>query len=52
MRGAGCTFNDLIDMKLNSKVKRTSNRPLPSGEISVFKASIWLVFKASLASQY
>ncbi|MBL41876.1 MAG: 4-hydroxybenzoate octaprenyltransferase [Rhodospirillaceae bacterium] len=46
MRGAGCTFNDLIDMKLDSKVKRTSNRPLPSGEITIFKASIWLVFQS------
>ncbi len=42
MRGAGCTFNDIIDMKLDSKVQRTASRPLPSGEISKKNAIIWL----------
>ena len=46
MRGAGCTFNDLIDMKLDSEVKRTSNRPLPSGEVTIFQALLWLIFQS------
>ncbi len=45
MRGAGCTFNDLVDMKLDSRVQRTADRPLPSGEITVKKAVIWLAFQ-------
>lgn len=46
MRGAGCTFNDLIDMKLDSRVQRTANRPLPSGDISVFRAISWLIIQS------
>ncbi|WP_162651977.1 4-hydroxybenzoate octaprenyltransferase [Lentilitoribacter sp. Alg239-R112] len=34
MRGAGCTFNDLVDHKLDAKVERTRSRPLPAGRIS------------------
>ena len=29
MRGAGCTFNDIIDRKLDAEVARTRGRPLP-----------------------
>ena len=46
MRGAGCTFNDLIDMKLDSKVLRTASRPLPSGEISIKNAIIWFLLQS------
>ena len=34
MRGAGSTFNDLIDRKIDAKVERTRGRPLPSGRVS------------------
>jgi len=34
MRGAGCTYNDLIDRDIDAKVARTSGRPLPSGQVS------------------
>lgn len=33
MRGAGCTYNDLIDFDLDAKVERTRARPLASGRL-------------------
>lgn len=48
MRGAGCTINDLWDQKIDSKVKRTENRPLPSGTITVPKAITWLGLQLSV----
>ncbi len=38
MRGAGCTFNDITDRKIDAGVERTSQRPLPSGQVSLVKA--------------
>jgi 4-hydroxybenzoate polyprenyltransferase len=35
MRGAGCTFNDMVDRKYDAAVARTRGRPIPSGAISV-----------------
>src|SRR3954469_24562544 len=35
MRGAGCTWNDILDRDLDAKVQRTRSRPLPSGQVSV-----------------
>src|SRR3954462_3505700 len=29
MRGAGCTYNDIIDRDIDAKVARTATRPLP-----------------------
>lgn len=34
MRGAGCTYNDLVDEKIDAEVERTRSRPLPSGQVS------------------
>ncbi|EFG9152738.1 4-hydroxybenzoate octaprenyltransferase [Escherichia coli] len=34
MRGAGCTYNDLADEKIDEKVERTRSRPLPSGKVT------------------
>ncbi|KAH9818980.1 UbiA prenyltransferase family-domain-containing protein [Melampsora americana] len=48
MRGAGCTINDLWDQKIDSKVKRTENRPLPSGSITIPKAITWLGLQLSV----
>ena len=39
MRGAGCTYNDLVDRDLDAHVERTRNRPLPSGAVSCRPAS-------------
>src|SRR5436190_1390790 len=30
MRGAGCTWNDIVDRDLDAKVERTRSRPIPS----------------------
>ncbi|MBT5860595.1 MAG: UbiA family prenyltransferase, partial [Alphaproteobacteria bacterium] len=35
MRGAGCTFNDIIDRDIDAQVARTASRPLPSGQVTV-----------------
>lgn len=42
MRGAGCTWNDLVDHKIDSLVERTRSRPLPSGQISRLQAKIFM----------
>ncbi len=42
MRGAGCTYNDIIDRDIDAKVARTQRRPLPSGAISVRDAWAFL----------
>src|SRR5579885_2094821 len=31
MRGAGCTYNDIVDRDFDGKVARTAVRPIPSG---------------------
>src|SRR5215213_4303065 len=46
MRGAGSTYNDIVDRKLDARVERTRWRPLPSGQVSVGQA---LAFLAALA---
>jgi 4-hydroxybenzoate polyprenyltransferase len=42
MRGAGCTFNDIIDRDIDAKVARTRTRPLASGEVSLRAAWVFL----------
>ncbi|MDH6164190.1 4-hydroxybenzoate octaprenyltransferase [Leclercia adecarboxylata] len=34
MRAAGCVVNDYADRKFDGHVKRTANRPLPSGDVT------------------
>ena len=46
MRGAGCTWNDINDWKLDSKVQRTKLRPIPSGQVSNKKAFAWMTIQA------
>jgi len=46
MRGAGCTYNDILDRKLDAGVERTKGRPLPSGRVSVGAAVVFLVAQA------
>jgi len=43
MRGAGCTYNDILDRDIDAKVERTRLRPLPSGAVSLKHAWAWLV---------
>ncbi len=45
MRGAGCTWNDILDRKIDRMVARTQNRPVASGAVSVPAAMAFLVFQ-------
>lgn len=42
MRGAGCTWNDILDRDFDARVARTATRPIPSGAISVTQAVVFL----------
>lgn len=46
MRGAGCTYNDLVDQDIDAKVARTRSRPLPSGQVSPLQAKLFLIAQA------
>jgi 4-hydroxybenzoate polyprenyltransferase len=46
MRGAGCTWNDIVDRDLDAMVARTRSRPIPSGQVSVRGAIVFLVVQA------
>jgi 4-hydroxybenzoate polyprenyltransferase len=46
MRGAGSTYNDIVDRRLDARVERTRDRPLPSGQVSVRAALAFLVAQA------
>ena len=46
MRGAGCTYNDIVDRDIDAKVARTRGRPIPSGAVTVRQA--WLFLAAQL----
>ncbi|MCC2098677.1 MAG: 4-hydroxybenzoate octaprenyltransferase, partial [Hyphomicrobiales bacterium] len=50
MRGAGATWNDIIDRHIDAGVERTRGRPLPSGRVSVRAAKIFLVAQAGLGA--
>jgi 4-hydroxybenzoate polyprenyltransferase len=46
MRGAGCTYNDIVDRDIDAKVARTRGRPLPSGQVTLRAA--WMFLGAQL----
>ena len=43
MTSSGCIINDIVDIRLDRRVDRTSNRPLTSKKISIFEAIIFLL---------
>ncbi len=43
MRGAGCTYNDIVDRDFDAKVERTRTRPIPSGQVSVRQAIVFML---------
>jgi 4-hydroxybenzoate polyprenyltransferase len=43
MRGAGCTFNDIVDRDIDAAVARTRGRPIPSGAVTTKGAALFLV---------
>ncbi len=49
MRGAGCTWNDISDREFDAAVARTKSRPLPSGQVTVTQAYIWMILQALIA---
>jgi 4-hydroxybenzoate polyprenyltransferase len=46
MRGAGCTWNDIVDRDVDGRVERTRSRPIPSGQVSVAQAAAFMVLQA------
>src|SRR5262249_25094198 len=43
MRGAGCTWNDIVDRDIDAKVARTRGRPIPSGAVRLRDAWLFLL---------
>jgi 4-hydroxybenzoate polyprenyltransferase len=43
MRGAGCTYNDIIDKDIDASVARTRGRPVAAGVVSVRDAWIFAI---------
>ncbi|NNF78669.1 MAG: UbiA family prenyltransferase, partial [Rhizobiales bacterium] len=43
MRGAGCTYNDIVDRDFDAQVARSRSRPIPSGQVTVAQAWAFLV---------
>ena len=46
MRGAGCTYNDIVDRELDRSIERTRLRPIASGAIRVWQAVVFLLLQA------
>ena len=42
MRAGGCVINDIADRKIDSHVKRTAQRPLASGKVTLRES--WILF--------
>jgi 4-hydroxybenzoate polyprenyltransferase len=49
MRSAGCVINDFADRNLDGHVKRTKDRPIPSGRVSGREALILFVLLSLIA---
>ncbi len=43
MRAAGCTYNDIVDRDIDAQVARTRSRPLPSGQVTLTSAVIFML---------
>jgi len=49
MRGAGCTYNDIVDRDIDRRVARTAGRPIACGEIAPRQAAVFLAVLLGLA---
>ena len=49
MRSAGCIINDIADRNFDKKVKRTKNRPIASGKVSIKLALFYSAILCILA---
>ncbi|PCI59783.1 MAG: 4-hydroxybenzoate octaprenyltransferase [Kordiimonadales bacterium] len=45
MRGAGCTYNDMVDRDFDGQVARTKSRPIPAGEVTMKQAAAFLALQ-------
>jgi len=50
MRGAGCTFNDIVDRDIDAKVARTAQRPLAAGTVSLTGAVAFLILQCLIGA--
>lgn len=50
MRGAGSTFNDIVDRDIDRRVERTRGRPIASGQVSVAAATLFLIGQALIGA--
>ena len=50
MRGAGCTWNDITDRDIDAAVTRTRSRPIPSGQVTVKGALVWMAAQSLIAA--
>ena len=50
MRSAGCIINDIADRHIDGKVKRTINRPLVTGAVSLTQAIFLFIILLSLSA--
>ncbi|GGN45425.1 4-hydroxybenzoate octaprenyltransferase [Streptomyces fuscichromogenes] len=41
IRGAGCTINDIVDREIDAQVRRTADRPIPAGLVTVRQATVF-----------
>jgi 4-hydroxybenzoate polyprenyltransferase len=49
MRSAGCIVNDIVDKDFDKKVRRTRNRPLASGKITIEQSLVYVFVLCLLA---
>ena len=47
MRGAGCTYNDIVDRDIDARVARTRGRPIPSGAVTLREAWVFLAVQCA-----
>ncbi|WP_395666843.1 4-hydroxybenzoate octaprenyltransferase [Methylocella sp.] len=45
MRGAGSTYNDIVDRDIDARVERTRARPIPAGRVSTKAAAAFLALQ-------
>ncbi len=48
MRGAGCTYNDIVDRDIDAKVARTHARPIPSGAVRIKQAWMFAAIQCAI----
>jgi 4-hydroxybenzoate polyprenyltransferase len=50
MRGAGCALNDIVDRNFDAQVERTRSRPIPSGQVSVLQAVLFMALLLAIGA--